>query len=134
MNKILPAVALLGVVTTLSAATFTVTNTLDSGTGSLRQAILDANANGGLDAIQFNIAGSGVHTITPTNGLPLITDPVVIDGFTQPGTSANTLTNGDDAMRSIELNGSQAGFVAGLFIDGSNVTVRGLIINRFETL
>ena len=41
------------------AATFTVTNTNDSGAGSLRQAILDANGNGGVDTIAFNIAGSG---------------------------------------------------------------------------
>ena len=43
------------------AATFTVTKTNDSGAGSLRQAILDANANPGLDTIAFNIAGT-VHT------------------------------------------------------------------------
>ena len=47
------------------AATFTVTNTSDSGAGSLRQAILDANANPGLDTIAFDIPGAGVHTITP---------------------------------------------------------------------
>src|SRR5436190_15466130 len=40
---------------------FTVTNTNDSGTGSLRQAILDANSMGG-GTITFGIAGSGVHT------------------------------------------------------------------------
>ena len=38
--------------------TYTVTNTNDSGAGSLRQAILDANANGGADTIDFNIAAS----------------------------------------------------------------------------
>jgi len=43
---------------------FTVTNTNDSGTGSLRQAILDANSMGG-GTITFNITGSGVHTISP---------------------------------------------------------------------
>ncbi len=47
----------------LAAATFTVTNTNDSGAGSLRQAILDANANPGDDTIAFNIPGSGVQTI-----------------------------------------------------------------------
>ncbi len=45
-------------------ATYTVTNTNDSGAGSLRQAILDANANAGADDIVFNISGTGVHTIT----------------------------------------------------------------------
>ena len=43
-------------------ATFTVLNTNDAGPGSLRQAILDANATPGLDAINFNI-GAGVQTI-----------------------------------------------------------------------
>ena len=45
--------------------TFVVTNTADSGAGSLRQAILDANANSGADVINFNITGTGVHTISP---------------------------------------------------------------------
>ena len=40
---------------TLNAAIFTVTTTADSGAGSLRQAILDANANPGPDEIRFNI-------------------------------------------------------------------------------
>ena len=43
--------------------TFTVTSTADSGAGSLRQAILDANATPGADTIAFNIIGRGVHTI-----------------------------------------------------------------------
>src|SRR5579871_1732206 len=44
-------------------STFFVTNTNDSGPGSLRQAILNANQHAGLDTIAFNIAGAGVHTI-----------------------------------------------------------------------
>lgn len=39
---------------TVSAATFTVVNTSDSGSGSLRQAIIDANANAGPDTITFD--------------------------------------------------------------------------------
>jgi hypothetical protein len=64
---------------------FAVLNTFDSGAGSLRQAILDANANVGPDTIEFNITGPGVHTIQPVSALPTITDSVVIDGYTQPG-------------------------------------------------
>jgi hypothetical protein len=64
------------------ANTFPVTTTSDSGAGSLRQAILDANANVGADIISFNIPGSGVHTITPVTFLPLVTDSVTsIDCF-----------------------------------------------------
>ncbi len=51
------------------AATFTVVNTNDSGTGSLRQAILDPNAGAGGDTIAFNISGPVVHTISPKGKL-----------------------------------------------------------------
>ncbi len=53
------------------ADTFTVTNTNDSGIGSLRQAILDANASVGLDTVVFNIPGAGPHTIQPLAQLPI---------------------------------------------------------------
>ena len=56
-----------------SATTYTVTSTADSGAGSLRQAITDANANPGADTIAFGIVGSGVHTIAPASPLPQIT-------------------------------------------------------------
>ena len=117
-------------------ATFTVVNTNDSGAGSLRQAILDANANPGLDTIAFDIPGSGVHTITPATNLPTITDPVFIDGYTQPGASPNTLAIGDNAMLLIELDGTTVGpGGTGLAFDGPNggSTVRGLVINRWPT-
>ncbi len=52
---------------------YTIINTNNSGTGSLRQAITDANNHSGADTIRFNIAGTGVHTITPTTALPKIT-------------------------------------------------------------
>ena len=69
------AVVFLVSTATLSATTFTVTNTNDSGTGSLRQAILDANASAGADLIDFSIPGAGVHTITPIGPLPTVTGP-----------------------------------------------------------
>ena len=52
------------------AATFHVTTAADNGnnanptSGSLRKAIIDANANPGTDTIDFSIAGAGVHTIS----------------------------------------------------------------------
>src|SRR4030095_6294451 len=103
-------------VTRASATTFTVTNTSDSGPGSLRQAILDANATPGIDAINFKIAAPGVQTIAPLSPLPTVIDPLDIDGYTQPGASANTLADGDDAILLIELNGAGAGWGAGLRI------------------
>jgi len=106
-----------------------------TGTGncSLRAAIQEANANAGKDTINFNIPGAGVHTITPGSLLPDITSAVVIDGYSQPGTSANTLMNGDNAVLLIELNGSATTNVNGLTIKAANSTVQGLVINRFGT-
>jgi hypothetical protein len=72
------------------AQPYTVINTNDSGAGSLRQAITDANAHGGADVINFAIPGGGLHTISPASALPVITDAVTIDGTTQSGSSVNT--------------------------------------------
>lgn len=104
---------------------FVVTNTNDSGAGSLRQAITDANADAILNGITFNIAGAGVKTIAPTSPLPAITQPVIIDGLTQPGATCS--------LPLIELNGAGAGAGAdGLNISAGNCTVQGLIVNRFN--
>ena len=115
--------------TPASAAVFPVINTNDSGAGSFRQALLDANAALGADVITFNIPGAGVHTITLTSLLPNITSPVFIDGFTQPGSSANTnaFSAGINAVPQIELTGTQVSLFFFTGSDGS--TVRGLIIN-----
>ena len=117
-----------------SGDTFVVSNTSDSGTGSLRDAINQANANAGPDSIEFDIPGVGPHTIQPTTGLPEITDTVIIDGYTQSGASPNTNPPGlgGNAMLMIELDGSDAGDANGLFITGACCTVRGLVINRFD--
>ncbi len=129
---------LLPLLSTIAAATtYTVTNTADSGPGSLRQAILDANANPGLDAIAFNIPGPGVHTIAPTIDLPTLTDDagVTIDGFTQPGASPNTLAVGSDAVILIEIQGTgTVGAQGGFLLDGRQATIRGMAINRFRGL
>ena len=120
----------------LAAATFTVTNTNDSGAGSLRQAILDANANAGLDTIAFNIPGAGVHTITPATPLDTITDPVTIDGYTQPGSSVNTDPFATNALLMIELDGSVAGGGGARGLNFSlvgNSVVQGLTINRWAS-
>jgi len=114
------------------ASTFVVTNTNTSGAGSLGQAILDANNNPGPDVITFNIPGSGVQTISLTNQLPQITDPVTINGYTQPGANPNSLAVGSNAVLLIELNGAQANSPYGLSLTGGNCTIRGLIINRFN--
>src|SRR4051812_20283085 len=68
------------------AATFTVTNTNDSGAGSLRQAILDANSTAGQDTISITATG----TITLASNLPLVLDAVIIVG---PGSTQLTISN-----------------------------------------
>ena len=98
---------------------------------SLRGAINNANANPGLDTINFNIPGAGVHTINLASSLPGINDPVTINGYSQPGSSCNTLSIGDDAVLLIELNGTAVGVSgAGLTINTGPTLVRGLVINR----
>jgi len=114
-----------------ASTTFTVINTNDSGAGSLRQAILYSNDTPGADTIKFDIPGSGVHTISPASKLPTITDAVTIDGYSQPGATANTLAVGTNANLVIELDGSKAPTNSGLYISASNSTVKGLVINRF---
>ncbi len=136
MNRciVLAVVCLLSALPAL-AATYIVTNTNDSGPGSLRQAILDVNANAPATShgIVFNIPGAGVHTIAPLTQLPAITRTVAIEGYTQPGASMNTLATGSNAVLQIELDGvAPSGNHGLIFGAGANDSlVRGLAIGRF---
>src|ERR1035437_6589699 len=147
-----PVLALMG--SPLAGATVTVTSTTDISDGdtssisaliatpgpdgviSLREAITAANNTPGADTINFNIAGSGVKTIfLLTSKLPPITEAVTIDGYTQPGTSPNTLAVGDNAVLRIEVTGNvlpvpQLG--TGFELDADNCVIRGLVINQFS--
>jgi hypothetical protein len=66
--------------------------------GSLRAAIRNTNLSPGAGTIEFAIPGAGPHTINVGFSLPDITDTVTIDGNTQPGASANTLPDGNNAV------------------------------------
>jgi CSLREA domain-containing protein len=100
---------------------------------TLREAINAANANAGADTIAFNIALAGVLTIEPTTQLPAITDPVTINGYTQPGATKNTLKQGTNAVLLIEISGNAAPAGAhGLLIEQGPATIRGLVINKFQ--
>ena len=114
----------------------TTTGTCTQGNCSLRDAILAANAktNGSSpDEIHFNLPGTGPFTIQLSGPLPAITDPVIIDGYTQPGASKNTLAVGSNAVLKIVLDGANAGAnAAGLTIQASNSKVCGLIIQNFS--
>src|SRR5215831_9450829 len=145
ITKLVWFAAILFVITIFSsiapAATFHVTTTTDNGSntnptaGSLREAIIKANLASGTDTIDFNITGSGVHIFSLITALPVITDPVVIDGYTQPGSKANTLPNNDDAILLIEITGTNPFNFSvddGLVITAGSSTVKGLIINGFK--
>ncbi len=111
-------------------AVFVVSTILDSGVdaaptpGSLRAAILNANATPGADTIQFNINGGGVQPLTILVPLPSLSDTVTIDGTTQPGFAGTPV---------IRLVGGGAGATAnGLTLkEHSGSTIRGLTIGGF---
>lgn len=130
----------------LVMSTFVVSTGADSGAGSLRQAILDANAHfndGGVaDRIEFNIPTTNpayqpstatFRVAVGASDLPTITDPAVVDGYTQPGAAANTLAVGDNAVIKIELRGPgvEVADRTGLRVTAGNTTIRGLAINGF---
>ncbi|MFO1002604.1 MAG: DUF4347 domain-containing protein [Planctomycetaceae bacterium] len=102
--------------------TFTVTNTNDSGVGSLRQAIIDANNLAGTDTIAFSI-GSGVQTISLSTILPDITDTVIINATTQSGYSGTPLIviTGNNSIQ----DGLR------LYAGSDNSTIRGLVLQGF---
>jgi hypothetical protein len=144
---------------------FTVTTGADNGDdsnpapGSLRAAIVASNRVTGVypNLIAFDIPNTdpsydpstgSFDVLTPAPGLttipnlPDLTSPVVIDGYSQPGSRSNTLAQGDNAVLEIVLNGRQVvsdgtqqyawtGGMAGLNLLGGNTTVRGLVLNNF---
>lgn len=99
---------------------------------SLRGAMLGSNTNPGKDTIEFDIPRAGVQSIRPTSQLPAITEAVTIDGYSQFGAEPNTLPVGNDANLLIELDGVNAEpGASGLRIEADDVTVSGLVIQRF---
>jgi hypothetical protein len=120
-------VVLLAFPSPLAAATFTVTSTVDSGPGSLRECIGAVNGSLGPHRIVFNIPGSGVQTIHLLSNLGTINNTVAIDGRSQPG--YNTL-NGP----LIELDGTNAqgnGFI--FMTSAPHSSVKGITFNRFPS-
>jgi len=100
--------------TPAGATTYTVTNGTDSGAGSLRQAILDANAHAGLDAITF---ASGFGVITLSSDLPVITEGLTIAG---PGSGVLDISGlGAVHAFTIDTNGTGGVVISGLSIVNS---------------
>ncbi|PKP22807.1 MAG: hypothetical protein CVU05_02185 [Bacteroidetes bacterium HGW-Bacteroidetes-21] len=138
MKKIYLLICYLISISTVFANTFTVTNTNDSGTGSLRTAIQNANIYPGSHIINFNIAASdpgyisaqGVWRIALASNLPIITHSgILIDGTSQTTFGGNTNLNGPEIM----LNGENENWADYAFhiYNVSNVTIKGLIIGGF---
>ena len=146
---------------TMQAGTYTVTSTADSGPGTLRQAILNANTNPGTDTIRFLISTGGGNlfegispatyaVIEVNTALPTITGPLFIDGSTQTNTNTgNTISQlvGVDNVSlaaipypdvyivpsaSFTFSNSPAGVAMnGLSIDVAGVTIKGIAISGF---
>jgi hypothetical protein len=134
------------------SATIVVTSAADPTDAqcTLHDAITAANTNAavggcaagavGSDTITFNIPATdarcspvtGVCTIKPAATLPEFTEPVLINGYSQPNTHANTLTVGDDAVLLIEIDATNLNPVFGFKSTSSGSTVRGLIINHIN--
>lgn len=120
------------------------TDICQGNTCTLRGAIDKANATADLDTIEFAIPTFPVAAghcnvidstclIAPASPLPYLQYPVIIDGYTQPGASANTLDADDNAQLRIILQGDNAGSVtSGLIVAGGNSTIQGLNIRGFE--
>ena len=82
------------------AVNYPVSSTADSGGGTLRQAILDAQGNAGSDSITFTVGLPA--TITLASALPTITQDLLIDG---PGAAAQLTISGGDAVRVFRIEG-----------------------------
>src|SRR5258708_3929170 len=98
-----------------ASLSYKVINGNDSGPGSLRQAMLNANAHPGPDTITFAMGFN--KTINLTQALPAIFEAVTIDGATQPGYAGTPL---------VEINGQSAGSADGFFVQGGPATIRAL--------
>ncbi len=122
------------------ATTFTVTDTSDASSGgSLRAAIISANAVSGPHTITFNIpaatdpncvAATGVCTISLLSALPFITQIVTIDGYTQPGATPNTNPPNLGTNAALRVEVTSPTTASTLTLSGNGSKIRGLILNR----
>ncbi|MBA2435984.1 MAG: right-handed parallel beta-helix repeat-containing protein [Chthoniobacterales bacterium] len=96
-----------------AAATFTVTNTNDSGAGSLRQAVVDSNAAAGSDTIVFNSLFDTPQTITLASVITI--NPATGDSLTITGPGADLLTvSGNNAVRIFAVDSGDTATISGM--------------------
>ena len=104
-------------------STFVVSNTDDSGPGSLRQAILGANAQPGADTITFDpTAFATPQTITLTSGQLELSDTTGTETITGP--AAGVTVNGGGASRVFEVDSGVTASISALTITGGDGDVR----------
>ncbi len=93
------------------------------GVCTLRAAMEEANTvEGGGTEIEFNIPGTGPHTITPLTPLPTISSPMLIEGESEPDFVSAPV---------VEIDGSSASGNGFNIITGDS-TISGLAINGFS--
>jgi len=116
-----------------AAATFEVTSNADSGTGSLRDAVNQANASPADDTITF--ASSVTGTIALTSGQLYVHNG---GGLEIQGPGADQLTiSGNNASRVIYTYSFPAGvplLISGLTLTGGNATFGGAVVNMDQAL
>lgn len=159
MSRFAFTLAWLALAPCANAATFLVDTTSDDGSApfqlcdanpgnancSFRGAITLANASAGADSIVFDIpisdsgyvAATDHWRISPATTLPLIQDTLSVDGYSQPGATANTLAadeGGSNAVLKIELHGFGSSSQAGIDVGNGNplLHLRGVAINNFQ--
>ena len=103
---------------------------------TLRSALQEINASPDSEfvfTVDFNIPGEGIHTIQVNKFLPDLTHPAIINGYSQPGASPNTLAfnQGNNAKILVELDGSGSGGAFGFSFLGGNVHLKGLALYNF---
>jgi hypothetical protein len=118
----------LGAAGSAQAATFTVNDVGNSGGGTLRSAIIAANNTAAKDTIKFDFAGSSVRTITPTTPLPVISEPVKINGYTHADADPAT----DTAPAAIKIVLDAVNLSRGLDVGSDDVEIRGLDIQNAQ--
>jgi PKD repeat protein len=113
------------------ANTYYVSNNFDTGAGSLSQAISNANGNQGKDTVLFNIPSSSLTgrtiTISSSNPLPTITDPIFLDGTSQVAGNEFGITTAKIQITCTDF------LTTGLVLNADSCEVYGLYINHFVT-
>lgn len=113
-----------------------VTHAGDSGSGSLRQAILDANSLPNFNVIRFAIPGDFGAILIPQSPYPDIVTPMRIDGFTQPGAQPNANQWSNNAKYRITIaGGGQVGYAFRVPTSApasTKLELRGLLIGGFN--